>query len=95
MGFINKEILIGFLVAIFAMLAGMFVYLQYISRFGFQETLDMVLQGGVLGPVMALATLPNLLVFFIFLKKDQVYRARGVLIAVVLIALVTMFLKFF
>ena len=94
MGSIKKNILIGFLVSIFATSAGLFLYLQYFSRFGFQETLKMVLEGGVLGPVIALATIPNLFVFFIFLKKNQIYKARGVLMGVILIALFTMILKF-
>jgi len=95
MGFIKKEILIGFLVSMFATAAGLFLYLQYFSRYGFQETITMVQQGGVLGPVIALATLPNLFVFFVFLRKNQKYRSRGVLIGVISIAVFTMILKFF
>lgn len=96
MGAINikKEILIGFLVSIFATACGLFIYMQYVSRFGFYETLEMIQQGGVLGSVIALAAIPNLFVFFIFLKKNQDYRARGVLIATMFTALVTFVLKF-
>jgi len=95
MGFIRKEIVIGVLVSLLATVAGLFIYLEYISRFGFQETLGMIKQGGVLGPLIALCALPNLFVFFIFLKKNQDYRARGVLIGVIIIALFTLYLKFF
>ncbi len=95
MGFVRKEILIGFLVSLLATAAGLFIYLEYISRFGFQETLDMILKGGVLGPVLTLAALPNLLAFFLFLRKNQDYRSRGVLIGVIAIAIFTMILKFF
>lgn len=94
MGFIKKEIVIGFLVSVFATFAGLFIYLQYVSRFGFSETIKMIQQGGVLGPVIALAALPNLFVFFIFLKKNQEYRARGVVMGTISIALLTMILKF-
>lgn len=94
MGFIKKEILIGFLVSLFATFAGLFIYLQYVSRFGFSETVKMVQEGGVLGPVIALAALPNLFVFFVFLKKNQEYRARGVVIGLITIALFTVVLKF-
>lgn len=96
MGTINikKEIGIGFLVSIFATVCGLFIYLQYVSRFGFYETIDMIRKGGVLGAVIALAAIPNLFVFFIFLKKNQDYRARGVLIATIGTALLTLILKF-
>ena len=94
MGFIRKEIAIGFLVAIFATFAGLFIYLQYVSRFGFSETVKLIQEGGVLGPVIALAALPNLLVFFIYLKKNDEYRARGVVMGTITLALLTMILKF-
>ena len=94
MGFIKKEIFIGFLVSAFATFAGLFMYLQYISRFGFSETIKMIQEGGVLGPVIALAALPNLFVFFIFLKKNEEYRARGVVLGLIVTAILTMILKF-
>ncbi len=94
MGSVKKEMLIGFLVSIFATVCGLFLYIQYVSRFGFYETIEMLRQGGVIGAVIALAALPNLFVFFIFLKKNQDYRARGVLIATIVTAVLTFILKF-
>ena len=94
MGHVRKEISIGFLVSIFATACGLFIYLQYVSRFGFYETIKMIQEGGVLGPVIALAALPNLFVFFIFIKKNQDYRARGVLIATFIIAFLILLSQF-
>jgi len=53
----------------------------------------MIKEGNLYAQVLSLAALPNLFVFFIFIKKKQDYRARGVLIASILIALVTFVLK--
>ena len=94
MGFIKRDIIIGLLVSFFATFCGFFIYVQYVSRFGFYETIDMLQQGGVFGPVIALAALPNLFVFFVFLKKNQDIRAKGVLIATLVIAFLTVILKF-
>ncbi len=94
MGFIRKEILIGILVSFFATACGLFIYLQYISRFGFYETIEMLRLSDIMGTVLALAALPNLFVFFIFMKKNQLYRARGVIIATIIIAIITGILKF-
>jgi len=41
---------------------------------------------GQLWMLLALGAIANLLVFFIFLKKDLDYRARGVLLATMLVA---------
>lgn len=95
MGFIRKEIVIGFLVSLFATFCGMFIYLEYISDTGLADTIRKIKEGGVLGTVIALSALPNLFVFFIFLKKNQDYRARGVLLGTIFIAVFTLLLKFF
>lgn len=95
MGFIKKELIIGFLVSLFATACGLFIYLQYVSRFGFYETIDMIIEKRIFGPIIALAALPNLFVFFIFLKKNQEERARGVLIASLVTAVITFILKIF
>lgn len=91
---IRKEILIGFLASIIATACGAFLYLQYFSEYGFEETLQMVKEGNLYATVLSLAALPNLFVFFVFIKKKQDYRARGVLTASILTALITFVLKF-
>lgn len=94
MGAIRKEIAIGFVISILATACGIFLYLQYFSRYGFDETLAMIKEGNLYASVISLAALPNLFVFFIFIKKKQDYRARGVLMASILTALITFVLKF-
>ena len=94
MGHIKKEILIGIIVSLLATTCGFFIYVEYISELSISETISMIREGGVLGSVIALAAIPNLFVFWVFLKKNQDYRARGVLITTVVIALITLILKF-
>ena len=90
----DKEISIGFVISILATACGVFLYLQYFSKYGFEETILMIQKGNLYAQVLSLAALPNLFVFFIFIKKKQDYRARGVLMASILTALVTFVLKF-
>ena len=94
MGHLGKEIAIGFIISAIATAFGFFIYLEYITPYSFATTLKQVKEGGVLGAVIALAAIPNLFVFFIFLKKRQDYRARGVLIATIVTAIFTLILKF-
>ena len=94
MGIVKKEISIGFVISILATACGVFLYLQYFSKYGFEETILMIQKGNLYAQVLSLAALPNLFVFFIFIKKKQDYRARGVLMASILTALVTFVLKF-
>ena len=95
MGTIKKDILIGVLISLFATFGGVFLYLEYFSRYEFYETIDLIIEGRLYGKVLSLAAIPNLFVFFIFIKKKQDYKAKGVLLATILIAFTTLVLKFF
>lgn len=95
MGTVKKKILVGFLTAIFATSGGIFLYLEYFSQYSFSDTLQMIKEGNLYGKVLAMAAIPNLFVFFVFIKKKQDYKAKGVLLATILIALTTFVLKFF
>lgn len=90
-----KEILIGFAIGLLANLAGMYLYIFFFSELDLEPTLQLALENGFLGSLIALGAILNLIAFFILLKKNQVYRARGVVMATVLAALVILFTKFF
>lgn len=92
--FIGKEIAIGILFSILATATGFFAYVEFLSEVSFDETLIKIQEGDLLSSVIALSALPNLFVFFIFIKKKQDYRARGVLMATIFTALITFVLKF-
>ena len=92
---IKKEIALGFLIGIIANLAGMFLYISLIMQKDFEKVLGQASEEGVLGSIIALGAILNFLPFFVFIKKKQDYRARGVLMATILSALVILMTKFF
>lgn len=94
MGNIKKDILIGVLISLFATAAGCFLYVEYFSKFGFNETIQMIEDGDLYGKILSIASIPNLFVFFIFMKKKQDHKAKGVLLSTIVIALTTLILKF-
>ncbi len=94
MGTVKKDILIGIVVSLFATAGGCFLYIEYFSKFSFSETLQMIQDGNLYGKILSIAAIPNLFVFFVFIKKKQDNRAKGVLITTIVIALITLVLKF-
>lgn len=94
MGTVKKDILRGILSALFATVAGCFLYIEYFSQIGFLETLQLIGAGDLYGKILSLAAIPNLFVFLIFIKKKQDHKAKGVLLITILIALTTLILKF-
>ena len=91
----KKEIFIGFIIGIIANLTGSYLYIFFFSEKGIEESIKIALERDVLGNIIALGAILNLIVFFIFLKKNQNYRARGVVLATVLAALAVLLSKFY
>jgi len=90
----KREIVIGFLVGLFATLCGFFIYVEFVSPYGFEETLKILSEGNLYGKILGLAALPNLFVFFIYLRKKQDLRARGVLLACFVVAFAILIAQF-
>ena len=89
-----KEILIGFVVGLLANAAGTYLYIFFFSDYELEETLKQAVEKDLIGSLIALGAILNLLAFFVFLKKKQNYRARGVLMATILAALAILISKF-
>ena len=83
---IQKELIIGFLVALLATAFGFFIYVEFILNYEFGQAIKIITEEDLWGKIIGLAALPNILVFFLFLKKKQDYRARGVLLETFVLA---------
>ena len=83
---IQKEIFIGFLVAVIATAFGFFIYVEFILPYEFNEAIRIIKEENLWGKIIGLSAMPNILVFFLFLKKKQDYRAKGVLLETFVLA---------
>ncbi|MDY8136819.1 hypothetical protein [Aquimarina sp. 2201CG5-10] len=88
---IKKEIIIGLIAGILANTIGfiicVFVFSALSSQVSsFQGTIDASLENGSFGSIIALGAIFNLGLFFLFLKQNKPYRARGVLLATLIAA---------
>lgn len=90
---IRKEILIGFITGLFSNIIGMLIYIFLFSELGVRDTLKESAETGFLGTLITAGAILNFLPFFAFLKKEQTYRARGVLMATILAALIIAIIK--
>jgi uncharacterized membrane protein YjfL (UPF0719 family) len=91
----KKELLIGFLVALVATSFGCFLFIEFFSTVDFYESLELIKEGNLEGKVLVLGAVANFFVFFVFLKKKQIYRARGVMMETFLIAFIVLLLTLF
>lgn len=91
----KKHILIGFVLSILVTIAGSYIYMEYIMQEGFEASWKWMVNTHNQSTILSLGAIPNLLLFFVFLKRKEDYKARGVLIGVILIAILVLAFKFF
>ncbi|PRX56349.1 hypothetical protein [Flagellimonas meridianipacifica] len=89
----KKEIIIGFVLGIIANTIGTLLYILLFSDLGIIETYSAAVEQGHIGSLLALGAILNLVAFFGFLRLKRDYRARGVMIATLLTALIILYYK--
>jgi len=91
----KKELIIGFVVGIIANTFGTLLYILIFSDLGIVETFKAAEEQGYLGSLLALGAILNLVAFFAFLRIRRDQRAKGVLVATLLTAMVILYYKVF
>lgn len=92
---IKREITTGIAVGLIANCLGIILYLLLFSEMSIEDSLIAARQQKHLGSVIALGALLNMAAFFGFLKLKRDHRAKGVLIATLISAIVILLLKIF
>ena len=88
----NKAILIGFIIGIFTALLGSYLFIAFFTTFDISSGIQTLKRYGYLGKIITLGTLLDLAVFLILLKKNKELMARGVVLAVIVLAISTLFI---
>ncbi len=96
---IKKEIGIGFILGLIFNSIGFAICVFIFSTMSsqnltFTETIKTSIQNDTLGSIIALGAIPNLVLFFLTIKKNNIYRARGVLLATIIAAVCIAISKF-
>ncbi|RUA15666.1 MAG: hypothetical protein DSY83_07190 [Flavobacteriia bacterium] len=89
----RKEILIGFVVGIIANTFGTLLYILMFSDLGIMDTFNAAVAQGHIGSLLALGAILNLIAFFGFLRIKRDLRARGVMLATLVTALIILLYK--
>ncbi|MCB0373500.1 MAG: hypothetical protein KDD31_10860 [Muricauda sp.] len=89
----KKEIVIGFIVGIIANTFGTLLYIIIFSDLGVVDTFNAAVSQGHIGSLLALGAILNLVAFFGFLRIKRDQRARGVMLATLVTALIILLYK--
>ncbi|WP_452221761.1 hypothetical protein [Lacinutrix salivirga] len=91
----NKNVIIGIFFGLLSTLVGSVLYILIFSSYSFAESFEQIMRFNSLNKLINLGALLNLGVFYFFLNKNQEDKAKGVLIATFIIALIFVINKLF
>lgn len=85
---IRKDVIIGFILGIVANIVGIALYILLFSKEGFEGTIRSAVNFSFIGKLVSLGAILNLVVFFILIKRNEDHKARGVLLATLVAAII-------
>lgn len=89
----NKtDLLTGFLIGLASTLLGSYIFITFFTEFNFIAGVQIMKSQGNLGKIITLGSILTLIVFGILLKMNKEMMARGVVLAVIIMAILTMFI---
>lgn len=88
----KKDLLIGFIIGFTATVVGSYLFISLFTDFTFLAGIQILKSQGNLGKIITLGTILTLIVFGILLKLNKEMMARGVVLSVILLAILTLFI---
>jgi hypothetical protein len=85
------DLFIGFAIGIVVSILGSYLFITFFTGFDFMTGIQTMKSEGKLGKLITLGTILDLVVFATLLKFDKEIMARGVVLAVICIAIATLF----
>lgn len=89
----NKlDLLTGFVIGLMAAFLGTFLYIVLIMHSDFLSGIQLIKSQGNLGKIVTLGSILDLIAFGILLKMNKELMARGVVLAVIVLTIITLFI---
>jgi hypothetical protein len=88
----KKDLLLGFLIGIATTLLGSYIFITFFTEFKFIAGIQIMKSQGNLGKLITLGSILTLIAFGILLKMNKEMIARGVVLAVIALAILTLFI---
>lgn len=87
----KRELVYGFLIGILVSIIGSYVFVTCFTDFDFITGVTIMKSEGKLGKLITLGSVLDLIAFALLLRLNKELMARGVVLAVIVIAILTLF----
>jgi hypothetical protein len=85
-----RDLILGGLMAVLASVIGIFIFIAFFAGLNFIEGFLFYKAHGLLGKIITLGAIVNLVLFFILLKFNKDLMARGVVLGMILLTVITL-----
>ena len=90
----KKEVLLGVIYGVISSFIGLIIAILILSEnSSIIESLRNSYYENFLGKLISLGAILNVIVFFVFIKKNQDQRAKGILLSTIFLAILTLILN--
>ena len=86
------KILYGLLIGVVSTAIGTALFIEFFTQYSFVEGLQVSSSNGTIGKIITLGAILNIIIFFSLLKFRQELMARGVVLATIIMAVMTLVL---
>lgn len=87
----KTDLLLGMGIGFLATLAGSYLFIEFFTNYVFLDGIRIMKMNGHLGKVITLGAVVNLIVFFILLHYKKELMARGVILSLITLTILTLF----
>lgn len=88
----KKDLILGFLIGFATTLLGSYIFITIFTKFKFIAGIQIMKSQGNLGKIITLGSILTLIAFGILLKMNKEMMARGVVLSVIALAIITLFI---
>lgn len=88
----KKDLFLGFILGFITTLLGSYIFITFFTDFTFTAGIQIMQSQGKLGRIITLGTILTLITFGVLLKVNKESIARGVVLAVITMAFLTLFI---
>ncbi|NHM05825.1 hypothetical protein G4D82_01200 [Flavobacterium sp. CYK-4] len=85
-----RDLIIGMLLAVLASLLGSFIFIKFVAGLDFVSGFMFYKSHGLLGKIITLGAAVNLALFFVLLKMNKELMARGVVLGMFVLTIITL-----
>jgi hypothetical protein len=85
------DLFYGVIIGFLATFLGTYIFFTFFSDYDYLEGISGMKSYGYLGKVITLGAAMNLIAFFVLLKRNKELMARGVVLATIILAFITIF----